>query len=121
MLHGNVLLHGWTASDVTFCITELPEYLVADMVRGPGPDVVHVASAFTYTLLVLLVNYAACLPRVTRRRQAWLPHPPWPRSQSSRERHNDQFWAACPQRSSVRGDAASSAAVPGSPGSAHGA
>jgi hypothetical protein len=66
------------ASDVSFCITELPEYLVLDMVRGPGPDVVHVASAFTYTLLMLLVNYAACLPRVTRRRQAWLPHPPWP-------------------------------------------
>ena len=78
MLHGNVLLRGWTVSDVSFCITELPEYLVLDMVCGPGPDVVHVASAFTYTLLVLLVNYAACLPRVTRRRQAWLPHPPWP-------------------------------------------
>jgi hypothetical protein len=78
MLHGNVLLRGWPVSDVSFCITELPEYLVLDMVRGPGPDVVHVASAFTYTLLVLLVNYAACLPRVTRRRQAWLPHPPWP-------------------------------------------
>ena len=84
MLHGNVLLRGWTVSDVSFCITELPEYLVLDMVRGPGPDVVHVASAFTYTLLVLLVNYAACLPRVTRRRQAWLPHPRR-RSQSSRE------------------------------------
>ena len=74
-------------SDVSFCITELPEYLL-DMVRGPGPDVVHVASAFTYTLLVLLVNYAACLPRVTRRRQAWLPHPPWP---AAARRHSDRL------------------------------
>ena len=39
MLHGNVLLRGWAVSDVSFCITELPEYLVLDMVRGPGPDV----------------------------------------------------------------------------------
>ena len=85
--HGNVLLRGWTVSDVPFCITELAEYLVADMVRGPGPDVVHVASAFTYTLPVLLVNFAACLPRVTRRRQVKRGYRTrlGRRSQSSRE------------------------------------
>jgi hypothetical protein len=94
MLHGNVLLHGWAVSDVSFCITELPEYLVLDMVRGPGPDVVHVASAFTYTLLVLLVNYAACLPRVTRRRQAWLPPPALAGAHNpAARRHNDQLCA----------------------------
>jgi hypothetical protein len=96
MLHGNVLLRGWAVSDVSFCITELPEYLVLDMVRGPGPDVVHVASAFTYTLLVLLVNYAACLPRVTRRRQAWLvvtaPALAGAHNPAAR-RHNDQLCA----------------------------
>ena len=54
-------LADWTVSGVSSCITELPEYVVAEMVRGPGPDVVHVAPAFTCTLLVLLVNYAALL------------------------------------------------------------
>ena len=73
MLHGNVLWRGWPVSDVSFCITELPEYLVLDMVRGPGPDVVHVASAFTYTLLVLLVNYAACLLSSGTTLRAWIP------------------------------------------------
>jgi hypothetical protein len=34
MLHGNVSCAAGPASDVSFCITELPEYLVLDMVRG---------------------------------------------------------------------------------------
>ena len=34
MLHGDVLLRGWAVSDVSFCITELPEYLVR---HGPWP------------------------------------------------------------------------------------
>ncbi len=37
MLQGTVLLRGWTVSDASSCITELPEHLVAEMVRGPGP------------------------------------------------------------------------------------
>jgi hypothetical protein len=64
MPHGNVLLRGWTVSDVSSCITELSEYVVAETARGPDPDVVHVAPAFTCTLLVLLVTVTtrtACL------------------------------------------------------------
>ena len=53
MLHGNVLLHGWWLSDVAFYTTELPEYVLVEAVRGLRPDVVHVCSALTYTLLVL--------------------------------------------------------------------
>jgi hypothetical protein len=54
ILHGNLLLHGWTVSGVSFYTTELLEYCGVELVRGLGPDVVHVAAAVTYTLLVLL-------------------------------------------------------------------
>lgn len=57
MLHGNVLLHGWTVADVSFYTTELPEYAVLERLNGLGPDIVHIAGALTYTILVLL----ACL------------------------------------------------------------
>ncbi len=59
MLHGNVLLHGWWLSDVAFYTTELPEYAAVEAVRGLRPDVVHVCSALTYTLLVLLAALLA--------------------------------------------------------------
>ncbi len=53
MLHGNVLLRGWTLSDVSFYTTELPQYVVVEMLRGFGANVVCWAAAMTYTLLVL--------------------------------------------------------------------
>ena len=59
MLHGNLLLHGWTMSDVSFYTTELPEYMLVEVFRGLGPDVVHIAGALTYTLLVLLAALLA--------------------------------------------------------------
>ena len=54
MLHGNLLLHGWLLSDVSFYTTELPQYMLIEAVRGLGPGVVNLAAAMTYTLLVLL-------------------------------------------------------------------
>jgi hypothetical protein len=54
MLHGNPLLHGWVLSDVSFYTTELPQYMLIELARGLTPDVVHVAAAMTYTILVLL-------------------------------------------------------------------
>jgi hypothetical protein len=54
MLHGNVLLRGWTLSDVTFYTTELPEYMLVELARGLTGGVVHVAAALTYVLLVVL-------------------------------------------------------------------
>ena len=59
MLHGNVLLHGWRLSDVSFYTTELPQYALVEAVRGLGPEVVHIAAAMTYTLLVLLAGLLA--------------------------------------------------------------
>jgi hypothetical protein len=59
MLHGNPLLRGWTLTDVSFYTTELPEYMLVELIRGLGPEVVHTAAAFTYTLLTLLAGLVA--------------------------------------------------------------
>ena len=59
MLHGNVLLRGWWTGDVSFYPTELPEYMLVDLVRGLRPDVVHICGALTYTLTVLLAALVA--------------------------------------------------------------
>jgi hypothetical protein len=53
MLHGNVLLRGWTLSDVSFYTTELPQYVLVELAHGLNGDVVHVAAAMSYTLIVL--------------------------------------------------------------------
>ncbi len=59
MLHGNPLLHQWWVSDVSFYTTELPQYMLVEVLTGLGPWVVHVAAAMTYTLLVLLAAFVA--------------------------------------------------------------
>jgi hypothetical protein len=59
MLHGNWLLHGWTIADVTYYTTEVPQYMLIEIVRGLGADVVHIAGAMTYTLLVLAAGLLA--------------------------------------------------------------
>jgi hypothetical protein len=59
MLHGNLLLHGWTVSDVPFYTTELPEYMAVEFARSLSADVVHVSAAISYTLVVLLAALLA--------------------------------------------------------------
>lgn len=59
MLHGNLLLHNWRVSDVSFYTTELPQYALIEAVLGLGPWVVHAGAAMTYTLLVLLAAVLA--------------------------------------------------------------
>jgi hypothetical protein len=59
MLHGNWLLHGWTVGDVSYYTTELPEYILVELIRGLDPSVIHVAAAVSYTLLVLLAGLLA--------------------------------------------------------------
>src|ERR1700730_14762908 len=54
MLHGNVLLHGWYLSDVSFITTELPQYLMLERFSGLHTDTAHIAAAMTYTLVVVL-------------------------------------------------------------------
>jgi hypothetical protein len=85
MLHGNLLLHGWRVSDVSFYTTELPQYALIESVLGLGAWVVHAGAAMTYTLLVLL---AAVLARGDDPPQtppalggaAHPPKPPWARA-----------------------------------------
>jgi hypothetical protein len=55
MLHGNVLLHGWYLSDVSFITTELPQYTLLVRLFGLHTDTAHIAAAMTYTLVVILV------------------------------------------------------------------
>jgi len=59
MLHGDGLLRGWWLSDVSFYTTELPEYMLIELVHGLTPDDVHIAGALTYTLLVVLTAWVA--------------------------------------------------------------
>ena len=54
MLHGNLLLHGWYLSDVSFITTELPQYLMLERFFGLHTDTAHIAAAMTYTLVVVL-------------------------------------------------------------------
>ena len=68
MLHGNVLLHGWYLSDVSFYSTELPQYALLERLIGLHSDTAHVAAAMTYTLVVLM---AALLARGATRQGAW--------------------------------------------------
>ncbi len=75
MLHGNVLLHGWYLSDVSFYTTELPQYALLERLIGLHADTAHVAAAMTYTLVVLV---AALLARGVTRPGAW-PRA-WPRA-----------------------------------------
>ena len=53
LLHGNVLLRGWTMSDVSFYTTEIPQYMLVELAHGLNADAVHIAAALSYTLLVL--------------------------------------------------------------------
>ena len=54
MLHGNLLLHGWYLSDVSFITTELPQYTLLVGLFGLHTDTAHIAAAMTYTLVVVL-------------------------------------------------------------------
>ena len=59
MMHGNLMLHNWRVSDVSFYTTELPQYMLIEVLAGLSRWVVHVAAAMTYTLLVLLAAMLA--------------------------------------------------------------
>ena len=52
MLHGNLLLHGWYLTDVSFYTTELPQYALLEIFFGVHANTAHIAAAMTYTLVV---------------------------------------------------------------------
>src|SRR5215469_7796926 len=43
MLHGNILLHGWSVSDVPFISTELPQMAVLVGIFGLALNTAHIA------------------------------------------------------------------------------
>src|SRR5262249_7771926 len=56
LLHGNLLLHGWHMSDVSFYPTEIPQYALLESFLGLHMQTAHVAAAMTYTLAFLLAR-----------------------------------------------------------------
>ena len=89
MLHGNLLLHGWLLSDVSFYTTELPQYMLIEAIRGLGPEVVNLAAAMTYTLLVLLAGLLAQGRRGRPGRAGTLPAGRRDRAGAAAQRHLD--------------------------------
>ncbi len=59
MLHGNVLLHGWWATDIPFLSISLPLLVAVEAVAGLRPEVIPVCAAITYVLLILVAGYTA--------------------------------------------------------------
>jgi hypothetical protein len=53
MLHGNSLLRGWVLGDVSFYTTELPQYMLVELVTGLNANVIHVAAGMTYALALV--------------------------------------------------------------------
>ena len=59
LLHGNLLLHGWYLTDVSFYTTEVPQYALLEIFFGVHVNTAHIAAAMTYTLAVLLAVVVA--------------------------------------------------------------
>ena len=75
MVHGNLLLRGWGLSDVSFYTFEVPLDGLISLVYGLRVDVVHVAAAIEYALLVLFAALLAAGAARDRRRgarEAWV-------------------------------------------------
>ena len=73
--HGNLLLRGWVMADVSFYTFEIPVDGLVAAVYGLRIDVIHVAAALEYTLLVLfaaLVAAGAARDRRRGSREAWV-------------------------------------------------
>ncbi len=70
MWHGNVLLQGWTVTDVPFYTNELLLFIVAELVVGYHAGVVNVVAALVLTLVVFLVGVVA-KGRATGREALW--------------------------------------------------
>ena len=72
--HGNLLLRGWVMADVSFYTFEIPVDGLIAAVHGLQVDVIHVAAALEYALLVLFAALVAAGSASDRRRgslEAW--------------------------------------------------
>ncbi|WP_433604317.1 hypothetical protein ACQP2P_24315 [Dactylosporangium sp. CA-139114] len=59
LFHGNLLLRGWTLSDVSFYPTELIQYGLIQLVTGVTTDQIHIAAALSWTLVVCFAAWLA--------------------------------------------------------------
>ena len=75
MVHGHLLLRGWFLADVSFYTFEVPIDGLISLVIGLRSDVIHVAAAAEYALLVLFAALVAAGAGRDRRRggrEAWI-------------------------------------------------
>ncbi|WP_433199246.1 hypothetical protein ACQP00_26615 [Dactylosporangium sp. CS-047395] len=72
LFHGNVLLRGWTLSDVSFYPTELVQYGLIQLFTGVTTDQIHIAAALSWTLVVLLAGRLAWERRLDSTLHGWL-------------------------------------------------
>ena len=75
VMHGHLLLRGWFLADVSFYTFEVPLDGLISVVYGLQGDVIHVAAAAEYALLVLfaaLVAAGAARDRLRGGREAWI-------------------------------------------------
>ena len=73
--HGNLLLRGWVMADVSFYTFEIPIDGLVSAVYGLRVDVINVAAALEYALLVLFAALLAAGAAAGRRgggREAWV-------------------------------------------------
>ena len=68
LLHGNLLLHSWYMSDVSFYPTELPQYALLESFLGLRAETGHIAAGMTYTLVLLFAVMLARAGSSGRRR-----------------------------------------------------
>src|SRR5580700_9802283 len=70
LLHGNLLLHGWYLTDVSFYTTEVPQYALLEILFGVHPDTAliltigHIGTAVPVLLIFLLLDRAPERPWV---------------------------------------------------------
>ncbi len=75
LVHGHLLLGGWFLSDVSFYTFEVPLDGLISLVVGLRSDVIHIAAAAEYALLVLFAALVAAGASRDRRRggrEAWV-------------------------------------------------
>ncbi len=68
VMHGHLLLRGWFLSDVSFYTFEVPLDGLISLVVGLRSDVIHIAAAAEYALLVLFAALVAAGASRDRRR-----------------------------------------------------
>jgi hypothetical protein len=60
LLHGHLLLPGWTIGDATYYTFELPLYAIVEAVVGLGAATSHLVAALTFVIVVACAVAVAC-------------------------------------------------------------